>query len=421
MLFYALEMALTACVAAPAPTLMPSATPTGALAPAATDSPATPAPTAASPQTLRLWLPPQFAPDPSTPGGKALLSQLDEFEKQHAGVQVEVRVKKTTGQGGLLNSLQAAMQVAPGAAPDVIALSNPMLLSAASLAQPLDGALTDADLADFYPFALQSARVESHWLALPFAADVIGLAYSTSAYAAPPVAWRDMPETGGPLWLPLADPAARVTLQQYVALGGALTDEAGNPVIDATLLATVLAQYQSLQTAGLLPEASATVDDPAKTWAAYRENRAAAAAASLSDFLADRQRVVSTGFAPLPTPNGARVALASQWNYVLITSDPARQAVAFELMKWLTAPENLGPWALASAVLPARPQALARWPNTGLRAIAADMLSVAQPEPSATLLAAIGPPVAAAVQAVLSGQSTPLTAANTAAATVAGK
>jgi len=413
--------ASTACGAAPSaltPTLEgATATPTSVLA-NSTPVPAT-TPDAAAQQTLRLWLPPQFAPSADTPGGKVMLAQLAAFEEAQ-GWRVDVRVKKVAGQGGLIDSLHSALQAAPSIAPDVIALDTSMLSAAEGDIQPLPQ-FAAGDVVDFYPFALQAARVGDALIALPFAADAIGMAYSTVAYPAPPSTWSDFAPESGPVWLPLNDPSALITLQQYIALGGSLTDSAGQPALDAARLAQVLSDYQALQAAGLLPAASfetASIDD---TWVTYRESRASAATAFFGSYLLDRRRVAVTGFALIPTHNGARSTFARQWNYALVTADPARQVVALDLMRWLTEPDNLGVWTFASAVLPTRSQALSEWRETSLASIADQLLNAAQPEPPLSVTAALGPPITAAVQAVFNGQASPEAAADSAAAAVTGK
>ena len=428
--FWALGfLLLVSCIAqpGPAPTSLPTAT--AAVEPSATpditpepnESPF-PQPTSAPViQTLRLWLPPQFEPTADSVAGQLLLDQLKEFEGAHPGWRVEVRVKKAAGQGGLINALQTAVQSAPGVAPDVIALDGPMLATAAPLIQPLTARFTEDELADFYPFTLQAARVENELLGLPFAADALGLAYSTAVYVTPPLAWVDINTGTGPLWLPLNDPTALVILQQYLALGGSLADEDGNPAIDPGTLAQVLAYYQFLQVNNLISIGSLGAASPAETWLAYRESRATSAAAFTSAYFADRQRVAATAFTLLPTREGNRLTFASQWNYALATADPARQAVGLELMRWLTASNNLGEWTMAVGMLPTRAKALTQWPDADLRAIAGEAVTAAQPMPSPSLLNVLGPPITTAVQDVLAGRSSAEAAASAAAQAIVGR
>ena len=410
------------CVSATPTTIPTQAAPDGVTAtPTSVLANSTPVPliTPDAAPSLRLWLPPQFAPAPDMPGGIILAEQLAAFEEAK-GWRVEVRIKKAAGQGGLIDSLRTSLQAAPGVSPDVIALDTSMLAVAADSIQPLTS-FSAGDVIDFYPFALQAARVNNTLIALPFAADALGFAYSTTAYSMPPEYWSDLKPEAGVASLPLNDPTALVTLQQYVALGGALTDAAGQPTLDAVVLAQVLRDYQQMQIGGLLPPESASVLSVDESWIIYRESRASAAAVFFGNYLADRRRVAATAFAPLPTHIGARAAFARQWNYTLITGDPARQAIALELMRWLTAPENLGEWSLAANVLPARSQALSEWRETRLASAAEQLLNAAQPEPPQSVLVVVGPPVTAAVQAVLNGQASPENAATTASATVAGR
>ncbi len=394
----------------------PTATPTSVLANSTALPASTPSETA---QVLRLWLPPQFAPDESTPSGKVLLAQLAAFEES-SGWRVEVRVKKLAGQGGLLDHLRTSLTVAPSVSPDVIALDSVMLAAAADTIQPLT-TISDAEVSDYYPFATNAARVNDTLMALPFAADALGYAYSTSAYTLTPQSWADLDIESGLVWLPLNDPTALITLQQYVALGGALTDETGQPTLNAPLLAQVLADYQVMQGASLLPVdvlAAANLD---ASWTAYRDGRATGAAALFSQYLADRSRVTATSFTFIPVRGGNRATFARQWNYALVAVDPTRQAAALDLMRWLTAPDNVGAWTLAANVLPARAQALNAWSDTTLATAADRLLNAAQPEPAPSVLSVVGPPVTAAVQAVLNGQASPESAAATAATTIANK
>jgi ABC-type glycerol-3-phosphate transport system substrate-binding protein len=414
---------LTACIAAP-----PTVAPTVAVPRAGTPTPtsvlenSTPQPAvtpSGTEQVLRLWLPPQFSPTEDTPGAEAMQAQIDAFEES-TGWQVEVRIKKLIGQGSLLDHLRTSLQIAPSVSPDVIALDSAMLVSGINYIQPLSQ-IADDELTDYYSFALQGARIGETLVALPFAADAFGFAYSTSAYGVPPRAWTDMLVENGPVWLPLSDPSALVTLQQYVAMGGALTDETGQPTLNATLLAQVLADYQTMQIDGLLPAESFGAPSIESTWITYRESRATAAAALFSDYLMDRRRVGSTSFTFIPSHTGTSLTFTRQWNYALVTTDPTRQTAALELMRWLTAPDNAGAWSMAANALPTRSQALAAWNDPSLAAMADRLLNAAQPEPPPAILAVVGPPITAAIQSVLNGQASPEAAATTAANAVAGR
>ncbi len=107
--------------------------------------------------------------------------------------------------------------------------------------------------------------------------------------------------------------------------------------------------------------------------------------------------------------------------YPLVTTDPARQGVGLELIRWLTASNNLGEWTMAVGMLPTRGKALTQWPDANLRAIAREAVTAAQPMPSPSLLNVLGPPITTAVQDVLAGRSSAEAAASAAAQAIVGR
>jgi len=410
---FIVSLFISSCVTSPlTPNAAPSATPTGAAAALGTAAPQ-PLTTAAAAtgQTVRLWLPPQFAPSAETAHGKILSAQIAEFESSQKW-KVETRIKKANGQGGLIHALQASLAAAPGVAPDVIALDSQMLITVTPSLQPI----TLNDASDFYPFALQAVRVKDQIVAMPFAADTIGFVYNTNANTKPPTTWSEFKRENGPLWLPLGDAGAMITLQQYAALGGTMIDANGKPYFDAALLADVLSNYQTMQSNGLLANGSIKALDASETWTAYREGRARLAAVTLSQYLAERARVAATTFTVMPTRNGNRLAFATQWSYAIITTDPTRRAAALELIRFLTTPDRLGAWTFAANVLPTRKGAFNAWQEGAIKNIVSESLAIVVPTPST--MNALSQPVASAVIAVMNGQVSPEAAAASAAEVV---
>src|SRR5512133_760148 len=148
--------------------------------------------TATPVQSLTLWVPPEFDPASGSKAGELLKARLAEFSRRNGGMQVNVRVKATSGEGGLLESLNAASAVAPLALPSVIALPRADLEAAAlkGLVYPLDGLSTTIDQTDWYPYARQLAMVQGATFALPFAGDALVAAYRPEKVAGPPADWQ---------------------------------------------------------------------------------------------------------------------------------------------------------------------------------------------------------------------------------------
>src|SRR5512141_2767189 len=73
---------------------------------------------------LRVWLPAQFNPSAESPAAKLLSQRLTDFESEHPGLKLEVRLKRAEADGDILNDLSVTSAAAPGALPDLILLSR---------------------------------------------------------------------------------------------------------------------------------------------------------------------------------------------------------------------------------------------------------------------------------------------------------
>lgn len=365
------------------------------------------------PTTLKLWLPPDFAPDLATSAGKLFLAQLDAFSENNPGVQVDVRVKSISGDGGIVDSMRTASVAAPGALPDLIVVDLPTLRTIAreDLILPLDELFPSETIGDYYSPLLEEARIEGDLLGLPFASDAQVLVYSTALYASPPATWADVLQGDGLYLFPAMDQQALASLHQYIALGGQLTDENGNPAMESSALQEVFNYYAEARKAGLISSRSLEAASDFDAWVGYKELQAALAVTSARIYLSERDLVVNTDATVIPTRDGNRLALAESWYYALGRTDVSRQPLALALFNWLTAPENLSAWSLQAGYLPTRLSAVALWPPESSAAFAAEVMSAARPRPSNFLLSSIGPSLFTGVDQILRGQITPPVAA----------
>src|SRR5574339_59519 len=169
----ALEPIFEALTPAPPPTKQATRTP---------QPTATPTPTATArsePPLLRVWLPPQFNPAAGNDAATLLGERLAEFEAEHNGLRVEVRIKKDDEENDIVKLLEVTNIAAPGALPDLILLSRPDLESAAlkGLLHPIDGLSTSLEDPNWYAYAQQLAHIQNTGYGLPFAADALVLVY----------------------------------------------------------------------------------------------------------------------------------------------------------------------------------------------------------------------------------------------------
>jgi ABC-type glycerol-3-phosphate transport system substrate-binding protein len=375
-----------------------------------------------TPHSLMIWLPPGLSPETSGAAGQDLTQRLQAFEAAHTGLTVMVRTKNESGPAGLLDSLSAADAAAPTVLPDVIAL-DPASLTAAGLKNlilPLQNRLEAPAEPEWYAFAVQASLVDGGLFGIPLGGETEILAFRADRFSTPPLAWSDLLAGPPPFLFPGGDPQAIFTLAEYLALGGKTISADGRPALDRQLLASVLAFYESGRNAGVIPLSVRQFTSSQDTWAALRSARATSAVSPLSAFFADREPGQLRAI-PLPTEDGQGISLVRSWAWAMVARDPARQALAAELIAWLSEPSFSGPWTYKLGLLPPSSTALEQWPLPDDAALGSQLALAAIEAPPEDILATFGPVLHEAVESVLSGAATPEQAAQTAAAAVPGQ
>jgi ABC-type glycerol-3-phosphate transport system substrate-binding protein len=371
----------------------------------------------ASEQKMRLWLPPQFDPDGTNPASVLLKQRLDEFVKENPTVSLDVRVKTLDGPGGMLDSLVAANAAAPQALPDLILLSRPLLESAAvkGLLHPYDG-LTDIMLeTNWFDYSLQLAHLKENTYGIPFAGNVMVLAYSGSMMETQPLSLQDVLTQQNALLFPASDPQALFAICEYLAVGGRVQDDQGRPSLEEGSLVNLLDYFQQASQAQVMPITLTQFTDDNQVWAALLSGQYPMGVTWTGTYLDDAD-VDQSGLeiAPLPTPDGSPFSLASGWSWGLAGQDPGRQALSVKMVEFLVDPEFLGEWNLAAGLLPPRADALETWPVRLPVQVLEQVSYSAWLVPSADVVSTIGPVLQRAVIDVLEGRNNAPSAAHAA-------
>ncbi len=350
----------TSCSAAnvtaslPAATVVPTSiatTPSASTATVTSVPPTRPALTPAGSLTLTLWIADDIAPG-LTPAGRILTNQLDAFSAANPAIHVQVVPKRAFGKGGMLDLLLTTRNVIPARLPDLVALdlSQVPLAAQAGILQPLDGIVPTDLSGDFFVFAAQAARFRNQWIAVPFAANVDHLVYNRNIIRKPPQTWDEFTKQKGSLLLPLGGDSA--FLLQYFAVSGSVTDASNHPALDISATAQVLSFFKRAHDLGLVPENAVNVKTGDEVWTNFAAGQASMAQVSASRFIAERSKVPSALYAPVPTREGKATTIATGWAFALVTNEPVRQAAAARLMQWIVQGDRLAPWLRAARLLP---------------------------------------------------------------------
>ena len=375
----------------------PTSVPTRTARVTATPSPLPTATAPLEPQTpsLRIWLPVQFNPALENPAAELLTQRLTEFESQHPGLNLEVRIKTAETGGDILNALSITSAAAPGALPDLVLLSRSDFEMAAllGLLHPIDGLSTSLDDPNWYSYAQQLAHIQNTGYGLPSLGDTLVFVYYPELGQL--VTWEDVLASEGNLVFPAGDPQALIGLSLYASAGGELLDSQGLPMLDQEVLTRVLTLVDDGVTNEVLPPSLANVTNEAQTLQIYRTGVANKA---MVWFLSYRPLEDGTVI-PLPGVEETPFSYATGWVWALAGADPENQQLAVELAEFLVAEDFLAEWTRATGYLPTRPSIVAEGDRT-LTAI----LESAQPIPSNDVLAVLGPLMQEALTRVLNGE-----------------
>ena len=374
------------------------------VSPDATQTPATSTPEpdatetelpAAGPLILRVWLPPQFDPNAGTESADLLKQRLTDFEEQHPGLEIEVRIKAEEGEANILNALSVTSMAASTALPDLVALSRPALETAAlkGLLHPIDGLSTTLQDPNWYGYARQLGKVENIGYGLPFAGNVFALVYRSELGEF--TNWEEILASEAVLSFPAGDPQGLVGLSLYASAGGEIVNSQGLPTLDQAVLTRLLSLIEDGLGASMLSPSLAIMGTDAQALQLYRDRNANMVITWASNY----RPVSDEKIIPLPGLDEAPYSFATGWMWSLAGSNTENQALAVELAEYLIADEFIGAWTREAGYLPTRPSSVGE-PDPTLAAL----IESAKPLPSNDVLSVLGQLMQDALIRVLNGE-----------------
>ena len=344
---------------------------------------------------LRVWLPSQFDPSAESPTAKLLSQRLTDFESEHPGLKLEIRLKKAEADGDILNDLSVTSAAAPGALPDLILLSRSDLESAAlkGLLHPIDGLSTSLEDPNWYDYAQQLGHIQNTGYGLPFMGDAMVLVYYPELGTI--VNWEDILSSQGQVVFPAGNPDGLIGLSLYASAGGQILDSQGLPTLDEAVLARMLTLIEEGRSKKVFPASLANVTNETQTLQIYRTGSANKGIIWIFNY-----HPVSDGaIAPLPGLEEVPFSYATGWVWALAGSDPENQQLAVKLAEYLVADDFITQWTKETGFLPTRPSSV----EEGDRTMTA-ILESAHPIPSSDVLAVLGPLMQEAITRVLNGE-----------------
>ncbi|MBI9044107.1 MAG: extracellular solute-binding protein [Anaerolineaceae bacterium] len=373
-------------------------------------------PTPTPPQVINIWLPPTFDPESGSAAGRLLKERLQSFQAQHSDVQIQVRIKAPSGQGGMIDSLSTANAAAPLAVPSIVLLSQNELETAAlkGLVCSLDDMTTLMKGEDWYPFAKQMGQIQDKVFGVPIAADAMLLVYRPENLSGPKNSWQELIELNQPILFPASDPNALFTLNMYLSNSGEINNEQNKPMLDAESLEEVLLYYADASIFGAFPYWLTQFENDDQIWQDYREQNANICITWTSRYLSELP--ADSVAAPLKELfSNQPHTLVTGWSWAISESNPTKQEISVQLIEYLSEPEYLANWTSTSGYLPTRPSSIQSMENPTIRWLLSEIALSGKPLPSNDVLFALGPILKSVTIQTLKQQTDPAQAAQDAA------
>ncbi len=361
-------------------------------------------------RTLIIWVPPQFDPSAESTAGNLFLSRLDEFISRRPQTEIHVRVKPTTGEFGILESLQVTDSAAPIILPDLVALPRPLVEKAfeAGLILPLDEYTETIMENDWYDYGLDLAHINGEIAGIPFAGDLMVLAYKDDTGELPPPDWNAVIGAQKTLAFPASDPRSLVTLALYQSDAGELPGTSEDTFIQEESLLEVFTYYQAAQAASVMPYWLTQFETDEQAWQSYQD-RQSTLAITWSSILLNAESA-NTSLAAMPTKDAKPFSYADGWIWCVVPSDQETEQEAVELAEFLTEAGYINTWGVEAGYLPVRPSGLESWSETPYFATLQQLLPSAVLLPDNDLLDDFGAEIRDAVVRVLKDQIEPAAA-----------
>jgi ABC-type glycerol-3-phosphate transport system substrate-binding protein len=315
-------------------------------------------------KTLVLWLPPQLDPANGSLAGGILQERLAAFVQEHPQYTIEIRIKPMEGQGGLLDSLESASNVAPAALPTLIVLPYPAMDTAATggLLLSIGGGAVDLEDPDWLPYAQTSALVNGQAYGIPFGGDALVLAYRPLESSTPPATWGELINRGGVVAFPAADPSATVISQIYLSAGGDLVDKNGKPLIEKDPLHKTLMLLNDGTRKGNFPYWLTTFSSFDESWQSFLGQQSQYAVIWSAEYLQMKPQGVS--IAPVPSAGEQSVSLVKGWAWCIPSLSQTDREEGLLLLQYLSDPDFVNRWSQAAGFLPVRQSGLESWKGT---------------------------------------------------------
>lgn len=338
---------------------------------------------AASVDQLSVWIPDDLLTNNHATVMNLLQQQVSRYTAKNPDVQVEIRIKKTSGSGNMMDTFQTASLVAPSSLPDLILLSgDDMEVSALKgLLYPFNGVQELLKEDDWAPVMRDLSEVEESTFGLPVLADATVLVSKIGAPLDASIYHIDHP-----ILCYLNDAQAIFQVGLYLSADGQLPENGAVSGLDEEALSSSLDVIDRAFASHAFSTETLKLSGADPMVERYQKGSNDQMIVWFSDLTdAIRQDTI----APVPGVGNTSSSVARGWFWSMANPSVSRRTASVELAEYLTDPVFLSDLAAATGRMPVR-QSARMEQNQKLEA-QFSILQKAHPVPDGLLLVTIGP------------------------------
>jgi ABC-type glycerol-3-phosphate transport system substrate-binding protein len=351
---------------------------------------------------LVIWVPDKFSILDESPASLLLRQHIEDFERQNPGVVVTVRVKASSGTGGILDSLKNTKIAASAALPQLVLLPSIDLPDAMAqqLILPVEDFSSHNNPSTYFDYAQEMAEVNGVPYGFPFVGDaLVGIA-SANIGEENFTSWEDIRAEKEPLYFAANNPQASLIISQYLSTGGSLEDDQGHASFSTDALMTVLDAFEQNTRNSIFTEDFVTLNTSEDVWSLFENEDAdwvinwasRALQSDLPDLLIFQ----------LPSLSTEAYVSANGWAWAVVNSEELMNDTLSAFITFMNDPEFLAQYSQVAGYLPVMPDSLSLYEDDGSLNRLSNILLAAHTYSRNDLILELGPIFRDATLSVLS-------------------
>ena len=351
---------------------------------------------------LVVWIPEEFSILDDSPASLLLKQRIEDFERQNPGMVVTVRVKASSGTGGILNSLKNTKIAASTALPHLVLLPAADLPDAVAqqLILPVEDFSQHNNPATYFNYAQEMANHDGVAYGFPFVGDALVGVASENMGDVNFTSWDEIRAEKEPLYFAANNPQASLTVSQYLSTGGALEDEQGHATFAADSLMIVMNAFDLNTRNNIFSDSFATLNTSEDVWSLFENGEANWVINWASKAL--QSDLPQLQIFQLPSLGTEAYVSANGWVWTIVNSDNLMNDTLSAFIAFLNDPEFLAEYSQAAGYLPVMPDSLSLYEDDGSLNRLSNILLAAHTYSRNDLILELGPIFRDATMSVLS-------------------